>query len=204
MVVIRSQLETTLKAFNNYQEVHGGTGCVKSREVNGRLILEGVLKLYWGIHSSIQLKEDDDQRLPVSTSTSKHQRKLNSNGNESEVDKFILLVVENFLFTCCLQNGNIPSNDSDSGDECKNGAMNSSSKSLTNSAYEVKPHFTESNKEPKYKTIPSKLDTKQLQRDELDDLLQVERQLKDHEKPYQTLPNHIRSNSQVFKRNNPS
>ena len=68
--------------------MHGGAGCVKSREVNGRLVLEGVLKLYWGIHSSIQLKEDDDQRLPVSTSTTKHQRKASTNGNESEVKSF--------------------------------------------------------------------------------------------------------------------
>jgi len=92
LVVLRSQLETTLKAFNNYQEVHGSTGCIKSREVNGRLILEGVLKLYWGIHSSIQLKEDDDQRLPVSTSTLKHPRKAKSNGNESEVNESIYLI----------------------------------------------------------------------------------------------------------------
>ena len=85
LVVRRSQLETTLKTFNNYQEVHGGSGGVKSREVNGRLILEGVLKLYWGIHSSIQLKEDDDQRLPCSTSTLKSQRKTVSNGSEFHV-----------------------------------------------------------------------------------------------------------------------
>ena len=44
--------------------MHGGSGGVKSREVNGRLVLEGVLRLYWGVHSAIQLKEDDDQRLP--------------------------------------------------------------------------------------------------------------------------------------------
>ena len=42
----------------------------------------------------------------------------------------------------------------------------------------------------KYKTVPSKLDSKQLQQwDEYDELLQVEREWKDHEKPYQTLPN---------------
>jgi len=176
--ITRSQLETTIKAFNNYQDVHGGAGCVKSREVNGRLVLEGVLKLYWGIHSSIQLKEDDDQRLPVSTSTTKHQRKASTNGNESE-------------------NGDIPSDDSESGDECNNGAKNSSVKSLSDSGYETKPQFIDNNKVSKYKTVPSKLDTKQLQQDELDDLLQVERQWKDNEKPYQTLPNRVGSNPQV-------
>jgi len=178
--IARSQLETTLKAFNNYQEVHGSTGCIKSREVNGRLILEGVLKLYWGIHSSIQLKEDDDQRLPVSTSTLKHPRKAKSNGNESE-------------------NGNLPSEDSDSENESKN-TVNNLVKNLNNSGQQKEPDLIENSKDPKYKTVPSKLDTKQLQRDELDDLLQVERQWKDHEKPYQTLPNHVGSNPQILEK----
>jgi hypothetical protein len=48
------------------------------------------------------------------------------------------------------------------------------------------------NDQSKYKTVPSKLDKKQLgQWDELDELLQVEREWKDHEKPYQTLPNPV-------------
>jgi Ras association domain-containing protein 2/4 len=38
---------------------------VKSREVNGRLILEGALRIYWGIQGVIHLKEDDDQRTVV-------------------------------------------------------------------------------------------------------------------------------------------
>ena len=53
----------------------------------------------------------------------------------------------------------------------------------------------------KYKTVPSKLDTKQLsQWDELDEILQVEREWKDHEKPYHTMPSAISSNqtSQVI------
>ena len=33
------------------------------REVNSRLILEGVLKVYWGVDSSIRLKEFDDKRI---------------------------------------------------------------------------------------------------------------------------------------------
>lgn len=56
----RSHLEAAIKLYNNYYEVHGGSGGVKSREVNGRIVLEGVLRLYWGIHSAIQLKEDDE------------------------------------------------------------------------------------------------------------------------------------------------
>lgn len=83
-VLDRNQLETMIKAYNHYYEVHGGSGGIKSREVNGRLVLEGVLKLYWGIHSPIQLKEDDDQRLPCNTFTSKYQRRI-SNGGEFRV-----------------------------------------------------------------------------------------------------------------------
>ena len=104
----------------------------------------------------------------------------------------------------CLQNVNIASEDSESEDELrpddvpKNGTTKTSLiKSKTNSGYEVKPYFMENCEASKYKTVPSKLEPKQLQRDELDDLLQVERQWKDHEKPYQTLPNHVGSNTQV-------
>lgn len=38
---------------------------VKAREVNGRLVLEGALRIYWGIQGVIHLKEDDDQRVVV-------------------------------------------------------------------------------------------------------------------------------------------
>ena len=75
-----------IKTYNHYYEVHGGCGGVKSREVNGRLVLEGVLKLYWGLHSAIQLKEEDDQRLPCNNNSSpKYQRRVVSNGIEFQV-----------------------------------------------------------------------------------------------------------------------
>lgn len=38
---------------------------VRSREVNGRLVLEGALRVYWGIQGVIHLKEDDDQRTVI-------------------------------------------------------------------------------------------------------------------------------------------
>lgn len=84
MLSNRTHLETTIKSYNNYYEVHGGSGGIKSREVNGRLILEGVLRLYWGVHSAIQLKEDDDQRLP-SNGEIKTQRRIVSSGVELQV-----------------------------------------------------------------------------------------------------------------------
>ena len=47
---------------------------------------EGVLKLYWGLHSAIQLKEEDDQRLPCNNNSSpKYQRRVVSNGIEFQV-----------------------------------------------------------------------------------------------------------------------
>lgn len=56
----RSHLESSLKAYNQFYE--GKPGEIRSREVNGRMILEGVLKIYWGVHNVIHLKEEDDQR----------------------------------------------------------------------------------------------------------------------------------------------
>ena len=87
-------METTLKSYNNYHDVHGGSGGVKSREVNGRLVLEGVLRLYWGVHSAIQLKEDDDQRLP-SNLDSKTPKGVVSSGLNFQVKYYISL---HFLF----------------------------------------------------------------------------------------------------------
>ncbi|XP_064101588.1 ras association domain-containing protein 4-like [Macrobrachium nipponense] len=58
--VKRSHLEGKLKAYNQYYE--GKPGELKSREANGRMILEGVLRIYWGVRNVIHLKEEDDQR----------------------------------------------------------------------------------------------------------------------------------------------
>ena len=33
------------------------------REVNGRLVLEGIIKVYWGTEASVRLKEWDDARV---------------------------------------------------------------------------------------------------------------------------------------------
>lgn len=38
--------------------------------MNGRLILEGALRIYWGVRGVIHLKEDDDQRTVV---TARHR-----------------------------------------------------------------------------------------------------------------------------------
>lgn len=59
----RSHLESKLKVFNQYYD--GKSGEIRCREVNGRLVLEGALRIHWGVSGVIHLKEDDDQRTVV-------------------------------------------------------------------------------------------------------------------------------------------
>ncbi|XP_026272616.1 uncharacterized protein LOC113202553 isoform X2 [Frankliniella occidentalis] len=79
----RSHLESKLKLFNQYYE--GKSGKVHCREVNGRLVLEGALRIYWGVVGVIHLKEEYDQRTVVTV------RKRNSyrysNGTNLNVER---------------------------------------------------------------------------------------------------------------------
>ncbi|XP_015917110.1 ras association domain-containing protein 2 [Parasteatoda tepidariorum] len=61
--VPRSHLEAKLRLYNSYFE--GKSGTIQSRERNGRLILEGSLRIFWGVNNVIHLKEDHDDRIPV-------------------------------------------------------------------------------------------------------------------------------------------
>lgn len=63
-----------VKTYNDYHAVlarassqtagPGGSSRLQltAREVNGRLVLEGVLRVYWGVEHSIRIKEFDDKR----------------------------------------------------------------------------------------------------------------------------------------------
>lgn len=73
----KSQLEVKLKVYNQFYE--GKSGEIRSREVNGRLILEGSLRIHWGVQGVIHLKENDDQRTVT-------LRKRNSYRNSKEID----------------------------------------------------------------------------------------------------------------------
>lgn len=53
----REQLETKLREFNETSDNKGQE--IRSREVNGRLVLEGALRVYWGVQGVIHLKDDD-------------------------------------------------------------------------------------------------------------------------------------------------
>ncbi|XP_012271252.1 ras association domain-containing protein 4 [Orussus abietinus] len=78
----RSHLESKLKVFNQYYE--GKSGGIRSREVNGRLILEGALRIYWGVRGVIHLKEDDDQRTVV---TARNRNSCRRSVSEVEEDE---------------------------------------------------------------------------------------------------------------------
>lgn len=59
----RDHLESKLKVYNQFYD-NKSLG-IRSREVNNRLVLEGALRVYWGVQGVIHLKEDDDQRTFV-------------------------------------------------------------------------------------------------------------------------------------------
>lgn len=69
-------METKLKLYN--EQFESKSQEVKSREVNGRLVLEGALRVYWGVQGVIHLKEDDDQRTVVTVRKRNSVRYSNS------------------------------------------------------------------------------------------------------------------------------
>lgn len=66
---------------------------MRSRDVDGRFVLEGALRIYWGIQGVIHLKEDDDQRTVVTI------RKRHSVRYPNSVD-----IVSVTLMTRCVTN----------------------------------------------------------------------------------------------------
>lgn len=66
-------LEVKLKEYNQYYE--GKSNVIHYRERNGKLILEGSLRIYWDVSNVIQLKEDNDERVFVKKRRSKRDRK---------------------------------------------------------------------------------------------------------------------------------
>lgn len=74
----RSHIESKLKVYNQFYNNRSLE--IRSRELNDRLVLEGTLRIYWGIQGVIHLKEDDDQRTVVTI------RKRNSVRYPNSVD----------------------------------------------------------------------------------------------------------------------
>lgn len=77
-VIPRAHIDAKLKTYNQFY--NNKSLEMKAREVNGRVILEGALRIYWGIQGVIHLKEDDDQRFVVTI------RKRNSVRYPNSVD----------------------------------------------------------------------------------------------------------------------
>lgn len=78
----RDHLESKLQLYN--QHFDNRSHEIRSREVNGRLILEGALRVYWGVQGVIHLKEDDDQRTVVTVRKRNSCRYSNSTDISSE------------------------------------------------------------------------------------------------------------------------
>lgn len=196
------QLEQRLKNYNQFFNSKGTE--IRSREVNGRLVLEGALRVYWGVQSVIHLKEDDDQRTVVTV------RKRNScrysTSLEITDDLKEPLLLDPMATSIVSENGfDISASDSttcesawseatSAGQVASNGKAGHSDEGESTSQ-EVSPVHGSA-------TLPSKLDKKQLlngadQWDELDDLLQVERKVEENEKLYQTLPTAISKSSSM-------
>ncbi|CAG9859189.1 unnamed protein product [Phyllotreta striolata] len=172
-VLPRSALESKIKVYNQFYE--GKSGEIRSREVNGRFILEGSLRIHWGIHGVIHLKENDDQRTVV---TVRKRNSYRSSSPEYDTDDDLQNISRdssyNEISTC--------SDDitrSDTGIE-------SGSESLDISTTDSP--FSSPQNAPKSVTLPSKLDVKKMEWDELDELLRVERKVEASDHLYQTMP----------------
>lgn len=78
----REHIESKLKQYNQFFDNKSHE--IRSREVNGRIVLEGALRVYWGVHNMIHLKEDDDQRTVVTVRKRNSCRYSNSTDFSSE------------------------------------------------------------------------------------------------------------------------
>ncbi|KAH8343612.1 hypothetical protein KR059_000088 [Drosophila kikkawai] len=79
----RDHLESKLKVYNQFYDNKSLE--IRSREVNNRLVLEGALRVYWGVQGVIHLKEDDDQRTFVVRK--RNSCRVSKAANESSSDK---------------------------------------------------------------------------------------------------------------------
>ncbi|KAJ9594675.1 hypothetical protein L9F63_014009, partial [Diploptera punctata] len=166
----RTHLESKLKVFNQFYD--GRSGEIRSREVNGRLVLEGALRIHWGVLGMIHLKEDDDQRTVVTIRKRNSCRSGIFNGVDFENTKYEGTKCS-LLELCGLL---------ESSKECEDITSTDETCSIESTS------TTLSDNKLKSLTLPHKLDIKNINWDELDDLLQVERKVDEADKLYQTMP----------------
>lgn len=173
-----------------YNQFYDGKSAeIKSREVNGRLILEGSLRIHWGVQGVIHLKENDDQRTVVTV------RKRNSRlSSDYDSDEDVLEISRD----SSLNDISTDSLEVNSSTLCPSDVMVSSTDSTSADISDsVISNPTTPTHEVKSLTLPPKLDLKNMEWDELDELLQVERKVDDTEKLYQTMPVPLPSQSSI-------
>uniref|UniRef100_A0A2M4A9M3 Putative ras gtpase effector rassf2 n=1 Tax=Anopheles triannulatus TaxID=58253 RepID=A0A2M4A9M3_9DIPT len=209
----RNHLESKLRSYNQF---HTNKSLeIRSREVNGRLVLEGALRIYWGVQGMIHLKEDDDQRTVVTVRKRNSYRQSNSVSMVDEKENIFpiagtspLLANNEHAATAADTNSSCNYTEPDSTNDTTTISESISYDTLSLSSelisIDSKPNSGESSKEAspchgannKFITLPSKLsEVKQLTWDEFDDLLQVERRLEDSEKLYRTMPSPMPAHS---------
>lgn len=152
--------------------------------------MEGSLRIHWGVLGVIHLKENDDQRTVVTI------RKRNSCriSNDYDSDEDIQDITQDSSYSdlsSCSSDLNSSSNTlnmDDTGIESGSDTTDISTAEILSPMHEVVP---------KSLTLPPKLDLKNVEWDELDELLQVERRVEESDKLYQTMPVALPSQSSV-------
>ncbi|KAI4457727.1 rassf [Holotrichia oblita] len=183
----RSHLESRLKVYNQFYE--GKSGEIRSREVNGRLVLEGSLRIHWGVLGVIHLKENDDQRTVV-TIRKRNSCRISDYDSDEDIQDITRDSSYSDISSCSsdLNSSSNTLNMDDTGIESGSDTTDISTAEILSPAHEVLP---------KSLTLPPKLDLKNVEWDELDELLQVERKIDESEKLYQTMPVALPSQSSM-------
>ncbi|XP_058128110.1 uncharacterized protein LOC131290380 [Anopheles ziemanni] len=210
--VPRGHLETKLRCYNQFHNSRSME--IRSREVNGRLVLEGALRIYWGVQGMIHLKEDDDQRTvvtvrkrnsyrqstPVSLiSAAGGEKGMASDDDEPEEGKDVARQPASMTSSLTEPTADSNNDTTTISESISYDTLSLSSELNSNFDASSKPNSSaESSKETspshaasaaaKYVTLPPKLGVKQLDWDEIDELLQVERKVDGGEKLYRTMP----------------
>lgn len=91
----RDHLESKLKVYNQF--FNNRSHEIRSREVNDRLVLEGALRVYWGVQGIIHLKEDDDQRTVITVRKRNSCRYVSSSEVDSENVRLSLAQIGDIL-----------------------------------------------------------------------------------------------------------
>ncbi|KAH8381786.1 hypothetical protein KR009_000205 [Drosophila setifemur] len=210
----RDHLESKLKVYNQFYDNKSLE--IRSREVNNRLVLEGALRVYWGVQGVIHLKEDDDQRTFVVRKRNSRVSKAESSSDKEneasdsvnppttttgEVDQLStdVSLSESMTFDSCSLNeiSDLPTTPEDASanttansKEVSNGKIsNEDEDTTTTDSSGTLVEAPTASTSCVSNTLPSKLDNlEKLDWDDIDDLLQVERRHNEKDRLYETMP----------------